>query len=67
MIFLSFQTGLSFVRAAVVCAILERISGFDPSSDMSDPRYLKLLTVASFSPLTLMSVLMPSVLLVFSH
>ncbi|KAF6040827.1 hypothetical protein EB796_000860 [Bugula neritina] len=66
MIFLSFQTGLSFVRVAVVCAILERISGFDPSSGTTDPRYLKLLTVPSFSPLTFMSVLMPSVLLVIS-
>ena len=28
--FLSFQIGLTFVIAAVVCAILERISGLDP-------------------------------------
>ena len=30
-ILLSFQTGFSLVNAAVVCAILERISGLEPS------------------------------------
>ena len=29
---LSFQTGFNLVNAAVVCAILESISGFEPSS-----------------------------------
>ena len=28
---LSFQTGFKLVNAAVVCAILESISGFEPS------------------------------------
>ena len=31
-ILLSFQTGFKIVSAAVVCAILESISGFEPSS-----------------------------------
>ena len=54
--FLPFQIGLRFVMAAVVFAILERIAGLDPSSESTDPRYLKLLTVLSFSPQTLISV-----------
>ena len=49
-ILLSFQTGFSFVSAAVVCAILESISGLEPSSVISEPRYLKLVTVSSFCP-----------------
>ena len=44
-ILLSFQTGFSFVNAAVVCDILESISGLESSSDISEPRYLKLVTV----------------------
>ena len=31
---LSLQIGFSFVRAAVAYAILETISGFEPSSDL---------------------------------
>ena len=50
--FLSSQMILSFVSAAMVWAILERISGMDPSSVTMDPKYLKLWTVTSFSPLT---------------
>ena len=45
---LSLKIGFSFVRAAVACAILERISGFEPSSETTAPRYLKLVTVPSF-------------------
>ena len=45
-ILLSFQTGFSLVNAAVVCAILESISGMEPSLVISEPRYLKLLTVS---------------------
>ena len=41
-ILLSFQTGFSLVNAAVVCAILESISGLEPSSVIVEPRYLKL-------------------------
>ena len=44
-ILLSLQTGFSFVNAAVVCAILESISGLEPSSVITEPRHLKLLTV----------------------
>ena len=41
-ILLSFQTGFSLVNAAVVCAVLESISGLEPSSVIIEPRYLKL-------------------------
>ena len=65
-IFLSFQMVLSCVSAAVTWTILVRSSGFHASFAMMAPRYLKQFTQSSFSPLTPMSVLMPSVLLVFS-
>ena len=35
-ILLSIQTGFSVVSAAVVCAILESISGLEPSSVITD-------------------------------
>ena len=38
-ILLSIQTGFSLVNAAVVCAILESISGLEPSSVLTEPRY----------------------------
>ncbi|WP_419584081.1 hypothetical protein, partial [Thiolapillus sp.] len=63
-ILLLIQTGFSLVNAAVVCAILESISGLEPSSVITEPRYLKLVTVSSFYPFTLISVLMPLVLFV---
>ena len=65
-ILLSIQTGFSLVNAAVVCAILESISGLEPSSGITEPRYLELVTVSSFCPFTLISVLMPLVLFVIS-
>ena len=37
-ILLSFQTGFNLVNAAVVCAILESISGLEPSSVITEPR-----------------------------
>ena len=37
---LSLQMGFSFVRAAMACAILERIFGLEPSSEITAPRYL---------------------------
>ena len=49
-ILMSIQTGFSFVNAAVVCAILENISGLEPSSGITEPRYLKLVTVSGFCP-----------------
>ena len=45
-ILLSFQTGFNRVSAVVVCAFLESISGLEPSLVISEPRYLKLLTVS---------------------
>ena len=56
-ILLSFETGFNLVNAAVACAILESISGLEPSSVIAEPRYLKLVTVSSFCPFTLISVL----------
>ena len=47
---LSFQTGFNLVNAAIDCAILESISGLEPSSVITEPRYLKHMTV---SPLAL--------------
>ena len=44
-ILLSFQTGFNLVNAALVCAILESISGLEPSLVITGPRYLKLVTV----------------------
>ena len=49
-ILLSFRTGFNLVSTAVVYAILENISGFEPSSIITEPRYLKLVTVSSFCP-----------------
>ena len=42
---LSFQTGFNLVSDAVVCAILESVSRLEPSSDRTEPRDLKLVTV----------------------
>ena len=64
--FLSIQTGFSLVDAAVVCAILECISGLEPLSDATEPRYLKLVTVSSLCPFTLISLLMLLLLFVNS-
>ena len=65
-ILLSIQTGFSRVNAAVVCAILESISGLEPSSIITESRYVKLVTVSSFCPFTLISVLMTLALFVIS-
>ena len=40
----SFQPGFKSVNAAVVCAILESISGLEPSSVITESKYLKLVT-----------------------
>ena len=58
-ILLSFQTGFNLVSAVVVRAVLESISGLEPSSVITEPRYLKLVTVSILCPFTLISVLMP--------
>ena len=55
-ILLSFQTGFNLVNAAVVCAIMESISGLEPSSVITEPRYSKFVTVSSFCPFPLISV-----------
>ena len=55
-ILLSFQTSFKLVNAAVVCAILESISGLEPSSVITEPKYLKVMTFSSFCPFTLISV-----------
>ena len=60
-ILLSFQIGFNLVNAAVVCTILESISGLEPSSVITEPRYLKLGTGSRFCPFILISVLMPLV------
>ena len=46
-ILLSIQIGFSLVNAVVVCAILKSISDLEPSSVITEPRYLKLVTVSS--------------------
>ena len=55
-ILLSTKTGFSLVNAAFVCAILESISGLEPSSVITEPRYLKLVTVSRFCPFVLLCV-----------
>ena len=62
---LLFQTGFSLLNAAVFCAILESISGLEPSSDTTEPRYLKLVTVSRFCLFTLI-LLMPLVVFVIN-
>ena len=61
---LSLQMGFSFVRAVVACAILERTSGLEPSSETTAQRYLKL--VANFCPFTFLSLWMHCALFVIS-
>ena len=46
-------TSFSLVSAAVVCAIQESISGLEPSLVITESRYLKLVTVSSVCPFTL--------------
>ena len=58
---LSIQTGFSLVNAAVFCTIPESTSGFEPSSVITEPRYLKLVTVSSCCPFTLICVDQPDV------
>ena len=61
---LSHQMGFSFVTAAVDCETLERIFGLEPSVETTAPRYLKLVTVPSFYPFTIISLWMPLVLFI---
>ena len=57
--FLSLHMIFSLEKAAVVWAILERISGFDPSLEMIAPRYLKFSTSSSLWPFILISLWKP--------
>ena len=63
---LFFHIDFSIAIAAEVCAILERISDFDPSTDSVAPRYLKLATVSRSFPLISIRSCMPFELLVMS-
>ena len=47
-------------------AIRENTSGFEPSSDTIAPRYLKLVTVPRFNPITLVSLWMSLVMFINS-
>ena len=60
----SLQIGFSFVRAAVGAAILEKISGLEPLSETTDPRYLKLVIVPNVCPFTFISLWMQLALFV---
>ena len=53
--FLSLHMIFSLERAVVVWAILERISGFDPSLEMIVPMYLEFSTSSSLWPFILIS------------
>ena len=57
-ILLSFQTGFNLVNVAVACAILKSFSGLEPSSVITENKYLKLVTVSSFRPFTLISLIL---------
>ena len=65
-ILLSSQTGFKLVNAAVVCAIMESMSGLEPLSAITEPSYLRLVTVSTFCPFPLISVFMSLVLFVTS-
>ena len=65
-ILLSVEMGFSFVRAAVACAVLEKISGLEPSSETTALKYLKLVTVPSFCSFTFISLNAIVISLVFS-
>ena len=45
--FLPLHILFNLVMAAVACVVLARISGFEPSSEIIDPMYLKVDTVSS--------------------
>ena len=46
-------SGFNLDNAAVACTILESTWGLEPSSVLTEPRYLKLVTVSSFCPFRL--------------
>ena len=63
---LSLRMGFSFVSDAVTCAILQRDFDLEPSSEITAPRYSKLVTVPNFCHFTFISLWMPRVLIVIS-
>ena len=63
-ILLSFQTSVNLLKAAVVCAILEGIPGLEPSTVLTEPRHLKLVSVSRSCPFILISVLVCSLAVV---
>ena len=62
----SLKMGFSFVRVAEACAILERTSGLESSSETTAPRLLKLDTVPNFCPYTFVFLLDALALFVIS-
>ena len=58
------KTGFNLVNVAVVCAVSGSISGLEPFSVITEPKYLKLVTLSSFCPFTVIPVMMPLVLIV---
>ena len=63
---LSLQISISFLRAAVACAILEKLSGLESSIETTAPRYLKCVTVPSIFPFTWISLYMRLALFIIS-
>ena len=57
--FMSLCMVFSLERTAIVWAILDRISGFDPSLEMIAPRFLKFFTSSSLWPFILISLWKP--------
>ena len=62
----SLQMGFSFVKAALACSILERNSGLKPSSEITGPRYLMIVTVPSFCSFTFTFFWMPLALFIIT-
>ena len=50
-----YSAGYDVRNAAVVYEIMESISGLEPSSVITEPRYLKSVTVSNFCPFSLIS------------
>ncbi len=65
-ILLLLQIGFNLVNAAIDCAVLESTPGLEPSSVITKPTHLKLVTVSRFCPFTLTFLLMPLVVFVIS-
>ena len=53
------QIGFNHVYADVICVTLKSVSALELTSVKSEPRYFKRVTISSFRPFTLISVLVP--------